>query len=592
MKLFLIVAAVASALSAQPGGPRPEALFDQNCATCHAPGGQAPDRAALGKMSADAVFRALSSGKMRNQAATLNEATKRNIAEFLTQGKLNLAQAGDAKRMPNVCASNPAFAVSANQPAWNGWGAGVANTRFQNAANTLAASDVPKLKLKWSFGFPGVAQVYGQPAIAGGRAFLGVDTGLVYSLNADTGCVYWSFAADAGVRTTISIAKLGDRYAAYFGDLRANAYAIDAHTGELIWKTHVEDHAAARITGAPQVFENRVYVPVASGEEGSAGQPGYQCCTFRGSVVALDASNGKQVWKSYTIPETPKPTTKSSKSVQLFAPSGGAVWSAPTIDAKRRAVYVGTGDAYSEPAAETTDGVVAFDLDSGKMLWSVQDTANDVWVAVCMQPTKPEPCPKNDGPDQDYGSPPMLVAMPDGRTILVAGQKSGNVWAHDPDKKGAVMWRTALVKNTTEFGGKIIWGGTSDPQTAYFGLGPGGIGAVQIRDGERKWFTELTPAASLSRFAGQDGALASIPGAIFSGGWDGVLRALDSGTGRVIWEYNTVQSFATTNGVGARGGSMSVGGPAVVGKMLFAGSGYTGVRAGMPGNVLLAFAPE
>jgi polyvinyl alcohol dehydrogenase (cytochrome) len=589
VKALLSFSILALAVYAQPS-QRPEALFEQNCAACHtAEATSAPARADLAKLTPEAIFLALSSGKMRVQAASLNEAAKRSIAEFLTNAKLNLVQVASTKQMPNQCPANPAFTLAANQPAWNGWGAGVINTRFQNAPSTLTAAQIPNLKLKWSFGFPGVSQVYGQPAVAGGRLFLGVDTGFVYSLNADTGCVYWSFAADAGVRTTITIARLNDRYAAYFGDLRANAYAIDAHTGELIWKTRVDNHAASRITGAPQLFENRLYVPVASGEEGSAGAPGYQCCTFRGSIVALDAANGRQIWKSYTIPDEPKPTTKSSKGVQLYAPSGGAVWSAPTIDAKRRVVYAGTGDAYSEPAAATTDAIVAFDLDTGKMLWSVQDTANDVWVATCMQPAKPEPCPKDAGPDQDYGSPPQLVALPDGRTILVAGQKSGNVWAHDPDKKGAVLWRTALVKNTTEFGGKIVWGGASDMQTAYFGLGPGGIGAVQLRDGERKWFTELTPAPALARYAGQDGALTAISGAIFSGGWDGVLRALDTATGRVIWEYNTVQSYTTINNVSARGGSLSVGGPTVAGKMLYVGSGYTGVRAGMPGNVLLAF---
>ena len=591
MKLRICIAFAAVSLAAQPG-PGPDALYQQNCASCHA-AGTAPERAALAKMTPEGIFLALSSGSMRAQAAGLNEGAKRSLAEFLASGKLDLAQVAGAQHMTNACRGNPALAL--NGPAWIGWGAGIGNTRFQDAPNALLTSDqVPQLKLKWTFGFPGASQVYGQPAVAGGRVFLGVDTGFVYSLDAATGCVYWSFQADAGVRTSISIAPRAlasgnARPAVYFGDLRANAYAVDATTGDLIWKVHVDDHTSARITGSPQLFENRLYVPVASGEEGAAGGATYPCCTFRGSVVALDAASGRQVWKTYTIPDAPKPTTKKSNGVQLFAPSGAAVWSAPTIDAQRRAIYVGTGDAYSEPAAPTTDAIVAFDLDSGKMLWSVEDTANDVWVAACMQPAHPEPCPKDAGPDQDYGSPPMLVALPDGRTILVAGQKSGNVWAHDPDKKGAVLWRTALVKNTTEFGGKIVWGGAADSQTAYFGLGPGGIGAVAIRDGERKWFTELAPAPALARFTGQEGALTAIGGVVFSGGWDGVLRALSSDTGRVVWEYNSVQAYTTVNGVAARGGSMSVSGPTVAGRMLFIGSGYVGVRNGMPGNVLLAF---
>ena len=181
-----------------------------------------------------------------------------------------------------------------------------------------------------------------------------------------------------------------------------------------------------------------------------------------------------------------------------------------------------------------------------------------------------------------------MKTLPNGKTILVAGQKSGNVWAHDPDNKGAVIWKTALVNNTNEFGGKIVWGGAADDQNAYFGLGPGGIAAVQLRDGERKWFTlpELAPA--LAKHPGHEGPLTAIPGVVFSGAWDGVLRALSAANGKVIWEYNTIQDFSTVNGVAAKGGSMGAAGPVVAGGVLFVPSGYVGVRQGIPGNVLLA----
>jgi polyvinyl alcohol dehydrogenase (cytochrome) len=219
----------------------------------------------------------------------------------------------------------------------------------------------------------------------------------------------------------------------------------------------------------------------------------------------------------------------------------------------------------------------------------VQDSENDAWLSGCNGPKLGENCPKTLGPDHDFGSPPILKTLPNGRTLLIAGQKSGNVWAHDPDQKGAMVWRTALVANTTEFGGKIIWGGAADDQNAYFGLGPGGIAAVQLKDGERKWFAALTPAADMARHAGQDGPVTSIPGVVFSGGWDGVLRALSATDGHVLWEYNTVQDFKTVNGVAGKGGSMGAAGPTVAGGMLFVPSGYVGVKNGMPGNVLLVF---
>jgi polyvinyl alcohol dehydrogenase (cytochrome) len=493
--------------------------------------------------------------------------------------------AQEAVQMPNRCAATPAI-TSIASPSWNGWGADSANTRFQPAAAAqLRVDDVPNLKLKWAFGFPGARAVSGQPAVVAGRVFVSSDNGYVYALDSATGCVYWSFHADAAVRSSVTVGRIGSGpHAVFFGDARANVYAVDASGGTQIWKAKVEDHPSARITGGVRFFEGRVYVPVASGEEGAGGNPSYACCTSRGSVVALSADTGKQVWKTYAIPEEPRPTTKNAAGTQLYGPSGAGIWNSPTIDASRRALYVGTGNAYSAPAASTTDAILAMDLDSGKILWSAQETANDVWLSVCLNNPSPD-C----GPDHDFGSPPILRTLPNGNTLLIAGQKSGNVWAHDPDRKGAVAWRTPLVSNTTEFGGKIVWGGAADEQNAYFGLGPGGIASVRLTDGQRRWFTALQPAAGAPARPGQDGALTAIPGAVISGGWDGVLRVLESTDGHVLWEYNTVRDFQTVNGVVAKGGSMGAAGPVVAGGILFAPSGYVGVRNGAPGNVLLAF---
>jgi polyvinyl alcohol dehydrogenase (cytochrome) len=498
-----------------------------------------------------------------------------------------------AAAQTNPCPANTKFGDPSAGPTWTGWGAGFANTRFQDAKSSrIIAADVPKLKLKWAFGFPGAKSVYGQPSVAAGRVFVGVDTGAVYSLDAATGCVYWTFQAETGVRSAVSIERVGTSYAAIFGDSKANVYAVDASTGQQIWKVHIDDHPSAKITGAPKVFEGRIYVPVASGEEGAGPNRNYACCTFRGSVVALDAATGKQIWKTYTIAEEPKPVGKNSNGVQRFAPAGAGVWNSPTIDPARHALYIGTGDAYTLPAANTTDAILAMDLNTGKILWSVQDSGNDAWLAGCNGATPAENCPKELGPDHDFGSPPILKTLANGRTILVAGQKSGNVWAHDPDNKGAVIWKTALVNNTSEFGGKIVWGGAVDDQNAYFGLGPGGIAAVQLRDGERKWFTQPELAPAMAQHPGHEGPLTAIPGVVFSGGWDGILRALSVADGKIIWQYDTIQDFKTVNGVAAKGGSMGAAGPVVAGGIVFVPSGYVGVRQGIPGNVLLALSVQ
>ena len=499
----------------------------------------------------------------------------------------------DAKLMSNHCQRNPGLGDIAAKPSWNGWGAGLSNARFQEAAAAqLDAGQVPKLKLKWAFGFPGAKAVYGQPTVVAGRVFLGVDTAYVYSIDATTGCVYWSYHAAAPVRSAVSIGPghAPGQYLAYFGDLKGNVYAVDAASGEQAWKINLDNHPVARITGAPQIYQNRLYVPVASFEEVSAADPSYQCCTFRGSVAALDAQTGRQIWKSYIIPQPNKPTGKNAKGVQQFGPAGGGVWNSPTIDPKRHALYVGTGDAYTGPAAKTTDAIVALDLDSGKMLWSVQDTPGDAWVVGCMREKDRENCPKDAGPDYDFGSSPILQSLPGGKSILVAGQKSGNVWGHDPDRKGAVVWKTAVFSTPPKPQGQIVWGGTADNRNAYFGLNSGGIVALSLTNGEREWSALIEPTGG--RHGGHDAAISAVPGVIFSGGWDGVLRALSTKDGKILWDFDMVQEFKTVNGVAAKGGSMGSSGPTIAGGMVFAGAGYPGVQDGVNGNVLLAFAVE
>jgi polyvinyl alcohol dehydrogenase (cytochrome) len=472
---------------------------------------------------------------------------------------------------------------SAFAGSWNGWGASTTNTRFQ-PTTSINAGNLAQLEVKWAFGLEGERSAFGQPAIANGRVFVGADTGQIYALNAETGCVHWTYKADAGVRTAITIATIGpqNRAMAFFGDVRGKTYGVDAATGRELWKAQVESHPAAKLTGAPVVFEERVYVPVASGEEGASNGPTYACCTFRGSVVALAAGSGRELWKTYVIPDEPKQRGAKANGTPLMGPSGAGIWSAPTIDAKRRQLYVTTGDAYSSPAAAATDAVLALDLDTGVVKWIQQDTADDIWTTACMGASKPADC----GPDHDFGSPAILISI-DGRDLLIAGQKSGNVWAHDPDT-GKVLWRTPLVADTTQFGGKIVWGGSTDAQRAYFGLGSGGVAAVQLRDGEKQWFTNPPLAEGMQTHPGHEGPVTSIPGVVFSGGFDGMLRALSSSDGKVLWEFNTARAFQTTNGVQAKGGSLGAPGPVVAGDRLFVHSGYVGVKNGVPGNVLLS----
>jgi polyvinyl alcohol dehydrogenase (cytochrome) len=168
--------------------------------------------------------------------------------------------------------------------------------------------------------------------------------------------------------------------------------------------------------------------------------------------------------------------------------------------------------------------------------------------------------------------------------MLVAGQKSGRVFAHDPDRQGATVWTATLVDKAGE--AEILFGGAADDQALYFGLDNGTLTALDIATGKQRWSTSVTSSAARR---GLTAALTAIPGVVLSGSQDGTLRAFSTDTGRLIWDYNTLQEFKTVNGVAARGGSMGAPGPIVVGGMLFVGSGYVGLGNGTPGNVLLAF---
>ena len=385
------------------------------------------------------------------------------------------------------------------------------------------------------------------------------------------------------------------KYAVYFGDQRANEYAVDAATGELLWKQRVEDHPLARIVGAPKLYNGRLYVPVSSGEEGISASSSYPCCTFRGSVVALDAETGKQIWKTYSIPETPKPTKKNSAGTQLSGPAGAAIWNSPTIDVKRNALYVGTGDAYTEPAAKTSDAILALDLDTGKMLWSFQDIKKDSWMVGCDGKHIVGNCPEELGPDYDFSVSPMLRTLSNGRQFLVVSGKSGYVLALDPDKKGRrVVEDSSLRKAAILFRADRFWRSVRRARRVF--CAESGRRRCRCRYGDGR--AQVVYAACPGGHPGRSAAPRAVRGR------DGDSRSGVFGrmgrqaprrrhwNGSVIWEYNTVRDYTTVNGVPGKGGSMGAPGATVVGGMLYVGSGYVGVSNGLPGNVLLAFSAQ
>jgi polyvinyl alcohol dehydrogenase (cytochrome) len=592
------------------------AVYKAHCAICHdAPAERVPPVKALRAKSLPQILAALQTGIMKTVGDTLTPQERIAVALYLGAPAPKEVQAPPPSAF---CSANmPPFRYPSSGPRWNGWSADVTNTRFQSSAGAgLTAAEVSQFKLKWAFSLGDETEARSQPAVADGRVFFGTQQGIVYSLDARSGCIYWNLKIDGGIRSAVVLGETGHakRAAIYFGS-GSNAYALDAATGKVRWKVRVEDHFAAIVTAAPLLHRGVLYVTVSSFEEALPPLPTYECCTFRGSVIALKADTGERLWKTYTIAGAAQPTEKNKAGVQMYGPSGAAVWSTPTFDEKRNVVYFATGDNYSSPATQTSDAVFGLNAKTGEILWSRQLTSGDAFNNACGIPGSPN-CPQPAGQDLDFGQPPILVSLSNGRRELVLGQKSGVAYALDPDKLGEVLWQTRVGKGGGLGGSQ--WGSATDGQNLYValsdigftGIAPdktspqgfrllpnpnqgGGLFALRLSTGERVWSAK--PASACDDRPGcspaQSQAVTAIPGVVFSGSVDGHMRAYSTATGEILWDMDTVRDYVTLNGQPAHGGSLDGPGPVVAGGMLYVNSGYAQF-GGAPGNVLLAFSVD
>ena len=611
----VLLGGVPASWAMEPGAqPAPDAaqLYKQYCQQCHE--GQvarAPHREVMSRLPANLVLHSLSVGKMRMQGWVRTIAERRALSEWITGKKIKETD----ETVGGFCEDAPGeFSVADGAPQWNGWGVDNTNSRFQSAENAgIPADQVPQLKVKWVFGLPMDFRA-SQPTVVGGRVFVGSLQGRIYSLDAKTGCLYWSVKTDGGVRSTMVVDSLPGtnppRYVVYVGDASANMYALDARTGKQLWKVDVDDHPLATITGTPKTLGNRLYVSTTALEELAGADPNYECCTFRGKMMALNRFNGKLVWRAYTL-DAAQPVRKNAIGVQLWGPSGASIWSSPALDPERNSMYVTTGDNYSDPASLTSDAVVAFDLRTGEFMWSKQFTAGDAWNVGCEQ-TDDTNCPQARGPDLDFASSPILRILPDGRRVILAGQKSGVMHAIDPDRKGEILWQQRVGKGGLI--GGIQWGSAADAKQVYVALSDigvttvpdsdigfdttldssvgGGMFAYDIETGERKWYIPPPGCGDRKQCSpAQSAAVSAMPGVVFSGSIDGHLRGYATNSGEVMWDYNADQEYESTNGVKTRGGSFDGPGPTIVDGMVYVNSGY-GFQGGMGGNALIAFSVD
>jgi polyvinyl alcohol dehydrogenase (cytochrome) len=597
---ILVLAALGAHAASNDGPPSadPGQLYRHNCAACHDhPTQRIPARATIARRSPDEVMQTLTSGLMRIQAAGLSMNDRVAVATYLT-GKAPVGRLAP-KPESNRCAAPIAPASDAGA-GWNGWGHDLANTRFQGEPG-LTAGEVPHLKLKWAFGYR-ATYIYGQPTLVGGRVYVTSSSGRVYSLDAKSGCTYWTFDAVAPVRTAVSIARVHGALRVVFGDDSSAVYMLDADHGRLVWKRRLDPHPAAHITGAPVFNGERLYVPVSSLEELSATSPAYECCKFRGSVAALDLANGHLMWRTYTIAQRPRPYRRTAAGTQLYGPAGGSVWSAPTLDPDHDLLYVGTGNSYTDVPTEHTDSILALRMSTGALVWGNQLRTKDNYIVGCDAPGTAGQgnCPRELGPDVDFGTSPILRTLANGERVLLTGEKSGRVYALDP-ASGQERWHAQLGVGSSL--GGIEWGSAADTDRLYAPVSdaaavrgrPGGLVALRLTDGQPLWRAPPPPAVCSwgphNCLGAQSQAATAIPGVVFSGSEDGHLRAYASADGRIIWDIDTAQAYTTVNGVPAAGGSLDNGGATLAGGMLFVNSGY-GRIVGEPGNVLLAFSVD
>jgi polyvinyl alcohol dehydrogenase (cytochrome) len=583
-------------------------VFKTHCAECHEPAqDRAPSTESLRLRWPDEIVDAHTTGVMKVNGIDkgLNEDEINAVAAYL--GGFRPSRAIPAQKDPPLCAT-PKTKFSLKGPSWNGWSPDAENRRFQPEPG-LKAEDVSRLQVKWSFAYIGGR--YGQPTVVGGRVFTSSSSGKIYSLDAKSGCMHWRFDAPAGVRTTVIVGKnktARSGYAAYFGSYGKVYYAVDAGTGQKLWERQIEEFRRSTLTGAATLYKDLLIAPVSASEESGTAVGSYECCRARGSLVAMNIRTGEIVWKTYMIPEA-QPFKKNSVGTQMWGPAGAAIWSTPTVDVKRKLVYVGTGDSFVDVPEDGSDSIFALDVRTGTVKWKRQMMKGDVYLAGCPRKKthkSPPNCPDANGPDFDFGASPILLRGQKGKDVLIAGQKSSQVHALNPDN-GELLWSVAMGKGSAL--GGVQWGMASDGKAIYAANadlpnGKPGVHALDVKDGKTLWYVPSpkvkcawqadNATAGTVCVNSNSQAVTAIPGAVIAGTIDGHLRAYDAADGKIIWDMDTAAArYDTVNGVNQLpGGSLDAGGATVVDGMVYVMSGYTGVLGGVLENVLVAYSVD
>jgi polyvinyl alcohol dehydrogenase (cytochrome) len=591
------------------GKPDASVIFGERCAECHARGLFSPTLEQMSNLTTEEAHKELTWGVMMEFANGLDDFERWELAKYVTSLKTD--EERDTRGHGMTMCKNTMPLVANPTHDWPGLSKDNRSSRV--ATNSQISSETVKnLKLKWAVGFPQVHSFVGggQPvSVVGDRVFIGSLNHWVYSFDTSSGCAHWAFEAEFRIRSNVAVSD----GVIVFGDTGANAYALNADTGKLMWRHKVDYTPTARVNGKVMLHDGVAYIPVTNYQEvlNMGGRTlEFPCCTARGAVAAYDLHTGERKWKTFTIDERSQFIGLTPNGVNRYGPSGVTVFSGMSVDEKRGVIYVPTANQQTEPVIEESDAIIALDMETGVKVWvkglapehmggqDVYHLGCEAWVDAERKTCSPLN-PTGQG-DRDIVAPAILVERQDGKEVLLVGTKDGTLYALDPDAKGKIIWQTRVGRGG-EVGG-IEWGFASDQKNAYVPVldmdadmqGSGSLTAVDLMTGKFVWRVEDVEAECEGKPVPLCGNAFGLPTTVsndivFSGTSDGVLRAYNKNTGDQVWSYNTAHDYNTVNDIKGYGGGLSYGGPVIVDNQLFVFSGNDYAQFTMPGNVLLMF---
>ncbi len=332
-----------------------------------------------------------------------------------------------------IVALSMAGSAYAGKADWSMYNSDVTGSRVNNAEKTLDVFNIGDAEVLWEVNTPRV--VSGTPAVVDKVVYVGDWAGNFYALSESDGSEVWTTAV-AGARFSASPLVTGNRVV--IGDqLSGNLYGLNRETGAVEWTTSLDSHPFAAFYGSATPIGDAVAIGVASNEEFATLDPTYVCCSSRGSMALVDPKNGAIIWQTFMV---------SDAEISAGA-SGSSIWTTPTYDKKLKLIYAATGNNFSQPTNATSDAMLAFDANTGEIVWINQRTANDEWnfrFPFSME-----------HPDFDFGDSVQVYTLSNGQRVVGAGQKSGFYHTLDAET-GVDGLATQKWRAPTATGG-VLW---------------------------------------------------------------------------------------------------------------------------------------